>query len=228
MRWVRISWFAIAGAACGWSQQYTQQGPKLVGTGYIGNSTIYQGDSVAISSDGSTAVVGANGDNNFLGAAWVFTRTNGGWSQQAKLMGNDYTGSFANPNMGWSAGISADGNTVIIGGEQDGSDGFTGAAWIFTRSNGSWKQQGNKLIGTGADNFASQGFAVAMSGTEIRQWSVVPESSSAGRRTRMARSGSTHDQRAGCGRSRPSWLARELSGWRGKDGRRPSRMTETP
>jgi hypothetical protein len=38
--------------------QFTQQGPKLVGTGAVGNAE--QGWSVAVSADGNTAIVGGS------------------------------------------------------------------------------------------------------------------------------------------------------------------------
>src|SRR5262249_57646756 len=53
---------------------------KLVGTGAVGAPE--QGFSVALSADGNTAAVGGFGDNNSAGAAWVFTRTGGGWDPQ--------------------------------------------------------------------------------------------------------------------------------------------------
>jgi hypothetical protein len=52
--------------------QFTQQGPKLVGTGAVGG-TVSQGQSVAVSADGNTALVGGWNDNSSVGAAWVFT-----------------------------------------------------------------------------------------------------------------------------------------------------------
>jgi len=55
--------------------QFVQQGPKLAGTGATGNAV--QGISVAISADGSTAIVGGPYDNSQAGAAWVFTRGGG-------------------------------------------------------------------------------------------------------------------------------------------------------
>ncbi len=50
--------------------QFTQQGTKLVGTGYVGNP--HEGTSVAISADGNTAVIGAPDDSSITGAVWVF------------------------------------------------------------------------------------------------------------------------------------------------------------
>ncbi len=137
---------------------WSQQGNKLVGTGAVGNAG--QGRSVALSDDGSTAIVGGLADNADIGAAWVFTRSGGVWTQQgSKLVG---TGTVGAASQGSSVALSGSGNTAIVGGLADDAD--TGAAWIFTRSGGVWTQQGNKLVGTGAAGAASQGSSVALSG----------------------------------------------------------------
>jgi FG-GAP-like repeat/FG-GAP repeat len=136
---------------------WTQQGNKLVGTGAVGPAL--QGSSVALSADGNTAVIGGSGDNDGVGAAWVFTRGNGVWTQQgSKLVG---TGAVGQAKQGISVALSADGNAAIMGGSDDNSD--VGAAWIFARSNGVWTQQGNKLVGTGAVGRGQQGASVALS-----------------------------------------------------------------
>jgi hypothetical protein len=124
-----------------------------VGTGAVGRSD--QGISVSLSADGNTAIVGGVSDNSFAGAAWVFTRSGGVWTQQGdKLVG---TGAAVNADQGNSVALSADGNTAIVGGPVDRS------AWVFTRSGGVWTQQGNKLVGTGEVGVAEQGFSVALS-----------------------------------------------------------------
>jgi hypothetical protein len=51
--------------------QFSQQA-KLIGTGFIGADE--QGFSVALSSDGNTAIVGGPADNGGVGAAWAFDR----------------------------------------------------------------------------------------------------------------------------------------------------------
>ena len=118
-----------------------------------------QGYSVALSADGNTAIVGGLGDNSNTGAAWVFTRSGGVWTQQGnKLVG---TGAVGIARQGHSVALSADGNTAIVGGPYDNS--YTGAAWVFTRSGTVWSQQGIKLVGTGAVGSAEQGFSVALS-----------------------------------------------------------------
>ena len=137
---------------------WSQQGSKLVGTGYAGAS--YQGASVALSADGNTAMVGGTGDNSGQGAVWVFTRSGNTWSQQdSKLVGTGAVG--VNTQQGYSVSLSADGNTAIIGGPNDNS--FKGAVWVFTRSGNAWSQQGSKLVGTGATGSANQGFSVSLS-----------------------------------------------------------------
>jgi hypothetical protein len=134
---------------------WTEQA-KLVGTGASADAK--QGFSVALSGDGNTALVGGPTDNSEAGAAWVFTRSGGVWSQQAKLVG---TGASANAEQGLSVALSGDGNTAIVGGSQDSSN--AGATWVFARSGGIWAQQA-KLIGTDAIGNAEQGFSVALSG----------------------------------------------------------------
>ena len=136
-----------------------QQGSKLVGTGNVGGAS--QGSSVSVSADGNTAVVGGHGDDVGKGAVWIYVRNGGVWSQQGnKLVGTGTEGQ-GTINQGASVDISADGNTVIVGGYTD--NGSQGAVWIFTRSSGVWSQQGSKLVGTGSIGMARQGVSVSIS-----------------------------------------------------------------
>ncbi len=136
---------------------WTQQA-KLVGAGAAGSA--FLGTSVALSADGNTALVGGSNDNGSVGAAWVFVRSGGVWTQQgAKLVGTGIIAGFA--SQGVSAALSADGNTAVVGGSADNNS--AGAAWVFKRSGGVWSQFG-KLVGSGAIGAASQGHAVAISG----------------------------------------------------------------
>jgi hypothetical protein len=146
--------------------QFAQQGPKLVGAGAVGPAL--QGASVSLSADGNTAIVGGFCDNNdgqgdCKGAAWIFTRRGGVWTQEGgKLIG---TGAVGAAYQGISVALSGDGNTAIVGGPNDNlSDpGPIGAAWVFTRRGSTWSQQGIKLVGTGAVGAASQGQSVSLS-----------------------------------------------------------------
>lgn len=137
---------------------WTQQGAKLLPTGFIGGAGF--GSGVALSSDGNTLVVGGNRDNTDVGAAWIFVRSGSTWTGQgSKLVGS---GSSGQSGQGTSVSISGDGNTVAVGGPNDG--GLIGATWIFTRSGSSWSQFGSKLVGSGAGSgMTFQGTSVSLS-----------------------------------------------------------------
>jgi hypothetical protein len=82
--------------------QFSQQRPKLVGSGaLVGNGHVEEGWSVSLSHDGNTAI------DNSIGAVWVFTRSNGVWSQEAKLVAEDPVG---HAEQGYSVALSGDGN----------------------------------------------------------------------------------------------------------------------
>jgi antibiotic biosynthesis monooxygenase (ABM) superfamily enzyme len=136
---------------------WTQQGNKLVGANEVGQAG--QGFSVALSADGNTAIVGGPYDNFNVGAAWVYTRRGDVWTQQGnKLVGANKVGQAG---QGFSVALSGDGDTAIVGGPHDNSN--TGAAWVYTRNDDFWTQQGSKLVGIGAVGDARQGHSVALS-----------------------------------------------------------------
>jgi hypothetical protein len=92
---------------------------------------------VALSADGNTAIVGGPNDNQIcsrfcftMGATWVFARSNGVWTQQAKLVGTGVAGYYG-ASQGSAVALSADGNTAIAGGPNDnGFCGSTGCSFI--------------------------------------------------------------------------------------------------
>ncbi len=141
--------------------KWAQQGPKFTGTGYTectrgGETKEHFGESLALSSNGNTALVGASTDNCYIGAAWVFTRSEGKWTQQrSKLTGSEEVGEAY---FGNSVSLSSNGNTALIGGKYDND--YIGAAWVFTRSGTSWSQQAKlKGIGErGTEEFPHQGW----------------------------------------------------------------------
>jgi hypothetical protein len=137
---------------------WTPQGPKLVGTGVVG---VFQVSAVAMSADGNTVLVGNYVDNDFIGATWVFTRSGSTWTQQGpKLVGTPAVRAFS--GQGYSVALSADGNTALVGSPGDG--GNQGAVWVFTRSGGTWTQQGETLTATGGSGSPGFGYRVALSG----------------------------------------------------------------
>lgn len=139
-------------------EKWTQLGEKLTGTEGIGK--VGTGFShVALSADGKTAAIGAPFDDKSHGAVWVFTLDSGVWKQQGKkLVG---TGNVGAAVQGISVSLSADGNTLLEGGSGDSKN--QGAAWIFTRNNGLWKQQGAKLATAINKEQVYTGYSVALS-----------------------------------------------------------------
>src|ERR1017187_3470060 len=141
--------------------QLVERGGKIAGASSTGPAR--QGSSMALSSDGTTAIVGGPYDGAGRGAVWVFARTGAGWGQQGeKLVASHAVGERV--FQGRSVALSADGSTALVGG--DGDDGEVGAAWVFTRVAGAWAQQA-KLIGGGTAGKSRQGSAVALSADGI-------------------------------------------------------------
>jgi hypothetical protein len=138
-----------------WSQQ-----AKLVAAD--GANSDYFGYSVAISSDGNTAIIGAFGVTSSTGAAYIFIKSGTSWTQQIKLLGS---GTSAGNQFGWSVAISSDGNTAIIGApNKQGNIGtFQGATYVFIRSGSTWSQQALLVASDGAANDYF-GKSVAISG----------------------------------------------------------------
>jgi hypothetical protein len=138
---------------------WKEQAKLPAGTGAGENTG--EGQSVALSGDGNTALVGGPGENEATGAAWVFTRSGESWSQQGgALLGEDATAKEA--QQGHSVSLSEDGNTALVGGYHD--DVSVGAAWAFVRSGSTWGEQ-EKMVGTGSKGgFSTQGTGVALSG----------------------------------------------------------------
>ncbi len=134
--------------------EWVQQGAQLSGTEAepytlgidLGSGF---GDSVAISADGDTALVGGFFDHDGAGAAWAFTRSGASWSQQGpKITAEgevDSNGTGAGGFFGSALALTPSANTAIIGAPGDSET--AGAAWIFKRSEGRWLQQPGKLQG---------------------------------------------------------------------------------
>ena len=114
------------------------------------------GAGVALSADGSTALVGApfnnpSGSIAGVGSAIVFTRTATGWIIQQTLRApTSGTNKELNPgNFGASVALNADGNTALVGAPGDDLTGAfqtgVGAAWVFAREARTW-DGGQKLV----------------------------------------------------------------------------------
>ena len=125
------------------------------------------GWSLSISSDGKKMVVGAPyhkvSGKSEQGAAYVFVRNGGQWTQQQKLTASD--GSVGD-RFGCSVSMSSDGNIIVIGAPFADVDNRNdqGSAYVFVQSKGQWiqKQKLTALDGSLNDHF---GQSVSISGS---------------------------------------------------------------
>jgi hypothetical protein len=96
---------------------WNQQGEKLTANNETGAGEF--GSSVALSADGSKALIGGPNDDAEAGAAWTFTRSGEAWTQQPSKL----TASEGASGFGGSVNLSGEGNLAVIGGG--------GAFWTF-------------------------------------------------------------------------------------------------
>jgi len=157
----------------------------------FGSPVAISGDTVVIGTHNeASSATGVNGNQNdnsapYSGAAYVFVRTNGAWTQQAYLKASN-TG--RNDFFGGSVAISGD--TIVVGASAEQSNGINGnqtdnslrsagAAYVFVRSGTIWTQQAYlKASNTGA--FDLFGNSVAISGETIVVGGVGEESNATG------------------------------------------------
>ncbi len=176
-----------------WSQQAYLKASNTAPQAIFGNSVAVGGDIVVVGANredsSATGVNGNQADNSafFAGAAYVFVRSGGGWSQQAYLKASN---TQANDLFGWSVAVSGD--TLVVGayhedssatgvnGDQaDNSAADAGAAYVFVRTGVTWSQQAYlKASNTGAsDQF---GYSVAVSGDTLAVGAVFEDSNAVG------------------------------------------------
>ena len=123
------------------------------------------GISVALSADGSVAIVGAyTADPAGLanaGAAYVYTRTAGTFGSEQKLTASDQA---SGNNFGRAVALSADGNTAIVTAfnASVGGKSLSGAAYVYTRSAGTFGGE-QKLSASDKASSDSFGISVALS-----------------------------------------------------------------
>jgi FG-GAP repeat/Divergent InlB B-repeat domain len=182
---------------------FTRSGVTWSQQAYLKASTPGEYDQfgISVAVTGDTVVVGANAEDSSTtgvnsvaneaasnsGAAYVFVRSSGNWSQQGYLKAsNTESGDF----FGYSVAISGetivvaayleDGNAVGVNGNQTSNGAAeSGAAYIFVRSTGNWSQQAY-LKASNTESSDSFGYSVAISGETIVVGAVREDSVAAG------------------------------------------------
>ena len=181
-----------------WQQQAYLKAPNANAGDSFGWSVGISGDTIVVGAvmecsnqttitNGQTA--SANNSASQSGAAYVFVRSSGNWSQQAYLKAPN---AEASDNFGWAVAI--DGDTIAVSAVQESSSQTTitngqtasadnsapqsGATYVFVRSSGSWSQQAY-LKASNAHTFNEFGWSVSVSGDSIAVGSPLESSNQA-------------------------------------------------
>lgn len=124
------------GSGGSWTQLGFYQGSDATAV------SVEMGYAVGISADAQTVAFSAFSDNSNRGAAWIFVRSNNTYIQLgSKLVPTDVIS--ANSFIGAKLSLSPSGNTLAVSSLVENS---TGAVWVFTKVNGSYAQDGNKIV----------------------------------------------------------------------------------
>jgi hypothetical protein len=120
------------------------------------------GSTVSMSADGLTVAVGAGGNDaagTSAGHVRIYTWGTSGWVQR----GADIDGEAAGDTLGgWGVSLSADGQTVALGGRHnDGAGSNAGHVRIYTWGASGWVQRGADIDGEAAMD--QSGFSVSLS-----------------------------------------------------------------
>src|SRR5210317_105147 len=122
------------------------------------------GNSVAISSDGSYALVGVRYDDvtyGDQGSAYIFSRSGSTWTYQSKLTAPD---AYLADSFGYDVSISSDGSYALVGATlTDDVAANSGSAYIFSRSGTNWSFQ-HKILAPDAAQSDEFGNSVSISG----------------------------------------------------------------
>ena len=155
--------YVFVRSGSGWTQQ-----AKLVASDVTPGALF--GFSVAISGETAIAGIWPGFSTAFAtGGAYIFERSGNSWIEQAKLAASNAglamrltdNQASAGDQFGFSVGISGD--LAIVGAFQDSdAAGEAGAAYIFERGGGGWRQQ-TKLTASDAESGDWFGFSVGVS-----------------------------------------------------------------
>jgi hypothetical protein len=183
--------YVFVRSGAGWIQQAYLKAFNTSIDNEFGYSVAISGDTVVVGApleDSSTPGVNSTPDyrSRAVGAAYVFSRSGGVWTQQAYLKASN-TG----PHYKFGCSVAISENTVVVGafGESRGSYGGSysptedpedaGAAYVFVRIGETWTQQAH-LTAFNADPMDEFGRSVAISGDTVVVGARSEDSNSSG------------------------------------------------
>lgn len=127
-----------------------------------GASTDLFGYSVALSSDGLRAIVGAPQDGSpDSGSARVFVRSGATWTEEATLTASPGSGI---QDAGFSVALNADGTRALVGAYSDTTvaGAAAGSVRVFLRTGTTWTEEAT-LVASGGTSNDKFGWSVALS-----------------------------------------------------------------
>jgi hypothetical protein len=160
-----------------WTQQAYLKASNTDAGDFFGFSVSISGDTVVVGAFAEDSNANGNQGNNSAGnagAAYVFVRSGGSWTQQAYLKASN---TDVGDSFGGSVAISGD--TVVVGAFAEDSNATgvngnfgnnlssnSGAAYVFARSGDRWIQQAY-LKASNTDAWDAFGRSVAISGDTV-------------------------------------------------------------
>jgi hypothetical protein len=168
-----------------WTQQAFLKASNADANDEFGSSVAISGDTIVVGArlEDSTATGSPNEGAPESGAAYVFTRSGGTWTQQAFLKASN-----AEEEDRFGSSVAIAGDTIVVGALREDSTATggpnewapeSGAAYVFTRSGGTWIQQAFlKASNAGADDFF--GWSVAIAGDTIVVGALLEDSTATG------------------------------------------------
>jgi len=125
----------------------------------------------SVATDGSTAVIGAVGANQGVGAAFLYVKPKHGWKNTSKFTAK-LTASKSSLVSGLSQGISMSGKTIVLGapGTTVGSNSGQGAVLVYLEPKTGWKTTSKfSAILTASDGAANDnlGVSAAVNGSAV-------------------------------------------------------------
>ncbi len=142
-----------------WTPPASREAVLTAGDAQAGD---HLGTSVALSADGTRALVGAYTDATTggipSGGARVFVRAGTSWTEEAALEASD---AAANDRLGYSVALSGDGSIALVGAPLDDTSAATdaGSVRVFVRSATTWTEQTTLLA---PDGVMGDGFGTSV------------------------------------------------------------------
>lgn len=153
-----------------WAQQAYLKASDAAAGDHFGRAVAIEGNSIIVGAAWSETVGGSN-----TGSAYIFTRGDGAWLEEAVLVTPD---GITHGWFGWAVAISGD--TAVIGApDADGPENYTGAAYVFARVGSEW-QPAAVLHASNAETHDGFGGAVAINGSTIVVAASQEDSSATG------------------------------------------------